>query len=303
MVPTIPSRILNKFPGLIRLLAKVPRLQSILSFAQTLLLDHLKDNKVQVFVGFCPLCAKTSLFLLNPENPREWGNCLWCFANSRYKVMGSLIQKIIRLHSRGIDPRIPDFSEALAREPTPLTLKAVISRSMPPNYTIFEPDSRGTLHNLLQKYPRYIFSEFFPQNPLGTRVNGILNEDLQRLTFHSNQFDLILTQDVFEHIQDPFLAFREIKRVLKPGGIHLFTVPLYGEHSVTRIDKTGKKILPDEYHSDHQDKGGALVFSNFGHDLLARLEEMGFKVFIYSKKDMKQGICGLVEIIVSIKRE
>ena len=303
MAVAFANRFVNKVNNLFRLLSKVPRLQSILSFFHIFLSEHLKHKDVKLFVGFCPLCARKSLFLINPENPREYGNCLWCSANSRYKYMGILIQKIIRLHHQSIDPRAPAFAHALEREPAPLTLKAVIASSMPRNFTIYEPDSRGTLHNLFMRYPRYVYSEYFPQNPLGTCVNGILNEDLQRLTFPSYLFDLVITQDVFEHVQDPYLAFREIRRVLKLGGIHLFTVPLYGAHSVTRIDKTGLKLLPDEYHSDHQDKGGALVFTNFGRDLLAHLEEMGYKTFISSKKDARKGICGLVEVIVSIKRE
>ena len=38
------------------------------------------------------------------------------------------------------------------------------------------------------------------------------------LPFEDETVDLIVTQEVLEHVPDPFLAMREIHRVLKPGG-------------------------------------------------------------------------------------
>ena len=44
------------------------------------------------------------------------------------------------------------------------------------------------------------------------------------MTFENESFDLFITQDVFEHVMTPNKAFKEIERVLKPGGAHVFTV-------------------------------------------------------------------------------
>jgi 2-polyprenyl-3-methyl-5-hydroxy-6-metoxy-1,4-benzoquinol methylase len=38
----------------------------------------------------------------------------------------------------------------------------------------------------------------------------------------------VITQDVMEHVFDPHHAFKEIARTLKPGGLHIFTTPIYG---------------------------------------------------------------------------
>ncbi|MGQ0519368.1 class I SAM-dependent methyltransferase, partial [Bacillus sp. D-CC] len=48
-------------------------------------------------------------------------------------------------------------------------------------------------------------------------------ENLEDMTFQNESFDLFITQDVFEHVMEPKKAFKEIERVLKPGGALLYT--------------------------------------------------------------------------------
>jgi len=54
------------------------------------------------------------------------------------------------------------------------------------------------------------------------------------LSYQSNFFDIVTSFDVFEHINEQDIAIKEIKRVLKPGGGLIFSVPafqlLYGSH-------------------------------------------------------------------------
>lgn len=47
------------------------------------------------------------------------------------------------------------------------------------------------------------------------------------LPFPDGTFDLILATDVIEHVDDDMTALREIRRVLKPGGRVLVTVPAF----------------------------------------------------------------------------
>ncbi|MCD6288169.1 MAG: class I SAM-dependent methyltransferase [Candidatus Hydrogenedentes bacterium] len=47
----------------------------------------------------------------------------------------------------------------------------------------------------------------------------------EKLPFQSDQFDLVVSLDVYEHIDDDVKAIREAKRVLVPGGKHVIFVP------------------------------------------------------------------------------
>jgi SAM-dependent methyltransferase len=51
--------------------------------------------------------------------------------------------------------------------------------------------------------------------------------DVCALPFANQWFDLILATDVIEHVEDDLSALRELRRVLKPGGSLLLTVPAF----------------------------------------------------------------------------
>ncbi len=51
--------------------------------------------------------------------------------------------------------------------------------------------------------------------------------DICNLPFPSNQFHLVLATDIIEHVDDDVRALSEVKRVLRPGGVAIITVPAF----------------------------------------------------------------------------
>ena len=117
-----------------------------------------------------------------------------------------------------------------------------------------------------------------------TNFSEIPHQDLCALTFPNASFDLVLCNEVFEHVQDLGLAFEEIARVLKPGGRLVATCPMaFGQVDeivkVRRNPHTGEThhLMDAEFHGDPvRPKAGSLVYRIPGWDVLTRLRDAGF---------------------------
>ena len=59
------------------------------------------------------------------------------------------------------------------------------------------------------------------------KVDLIYDLDKLPYPFKKNQFDLVLTLDVLEHLKNPETTITDIKRILKPSGYLIITVPAY----------------------------------------------------------------------------
>ncbi|MEY2556877.1 MAG: hypothetical protein QOE34_302, partial [Verrucomicrobiota bacterium] len=98
----------------------------------------------------------------------------------------------------------------------------------------------------------YVGTYWFPEIPLGTMHRDYRCENLEHQTFPDGSFDLVITQDVFEHVLDPARAFADIARTLKPSGAHLFTVPwYYWKPTFVRAVKDGegvRHLAEPDYH-------------------------------------------------------
>ncbi|MEE9190752.1 MAG: class I SAM-dependent methyltransferase [Candidatus Neomarinimicrobiota bacterium] len=176
--------------------------------------------------------------------------------------------------------------------------------------SIFQAQSEGPLNTYLKKCDNYVCSEFFIKREPGAIYQGIRNEDLQNLSFNDETFDLLIHTSVLEHIRKPKLALKEQYRVLKPGGILLFEVPLVDPwnsairtNSVIRVDtafNADKFILDPVYHGDPQRKKGALVYTDWGLDIIEELEITGFNIS-YSSIRLNNSMMGHIVVFKCIK--
>lgn len=127
----------------------------------------------------------------------------------------------------------------------------------------------------------YVTSEYRKTCDLGSVVNGIRNEDLEALTFDDDSFDVVITSDVLEHVGHLERALAEIRRVLKLGGWHIFTVPSDPEleHTVERAQYVDGRIVhlrPPVMHGDVVREDGILAFRDFGNDTVEVMNRAGF---------------------------
>lgn len=58
----------------------------------------------------------------------------------------------------------------------------------------------------------------------------LFRSDLNRIELPSASVDLVISRSVMEHLEDPAAVYREMYRLLKPGGHFLFLTPNFGDY-------------------------------------------------------------------------
>ncbi|MGO9614455.1 MAG: class I SAM-dependent methyltransferase [Dissulfurispiraceae bacterium] len=172
------------------------------------------------------------------------------------------------------------------------------------------PVFRGASVKLRKEGKHYLPTYFFPGYPLGEmHTSGFMNQDVEQQTFPGDFFDLVITQDVLEHVFDPSKAFREIARTLRRGGAHVFTAPLINENKPSEVaarrDSKGSiEFLCDpQYHGNPIDGKGSLVTIHWGYDITDFiLKESGLYTTIVFIDNINLGIrAEYIEVLISRK--
>ncbi|QCP88303.1 class I SAM-dependent methyltransferase (plasmid) [Cereibacter sphaeroides] len=161
------------------------------------------------------------------------------------------------------------------------------------------PADRGISARLARECRSYVASQFFPGEPLGATVRGFRNENLEAQTFEGGRFDLVVTLDVMEHVNEPEKVFREVFRTLVPGGAYLFSVPTYKERVTSerraryRPDGGIDHLAEPEYHGNPVSDAGSLVTFHYGYDLPELIHAWaGFDVELFRFHHHHLGLIG-----------
>lgn len=88
----------------------------------------------------------------------------------------------------------------------------------------------GAMAQELQQYGTVIAADLMPESLRYCRQRGLgllALGDVTRLPFAASSFDLVVALDLLEHVEDDQAAISELKRVLKPEGRLVVTVPAY----------------------------------------------------------------------------
>jgi SAM-dependent methyltransferase len=137
------------------------------------------------------------------------------------------------------------------------------------------------------RFPDMVCSEYLGDSQVSGQSylhhgHRVRHESITDLSYEDGEFDAIIHNDVLEHVFDYKRALTETARVLRPGGVTLFTTPLfiYQTGNVLRgapkEDGTIEHYLPPEYHGDPWRPEGVYTFHYFGCDLLGDICSAGF---------------------------
>ena len=205
--------------GICRTSAEYQRLMSSEPLKQIAILERdfiqqAKSRESFAVEGFCVPCNKMVPFLVDKQSGAQQQDDLWipnwrerlecpsCRMNNRQRLIATLIKQHLQGLSRS-GMRIY-FMEQV----TPIYAWAM---------------KELTEHQIIgSEYLGYEYQG-------GAVVRGIRHEDVMALSFEDASIDLIVSNDVFEHVPEPARAFRECARVLKPDGVMLATIPFHSE--------------------------------------------------------------------------
>lgn len=135
------------------------------------------------------------------------------------------------------------------------------------------------------------------------------NIELERFPFADGQFDAVLFNEVFEHLRINLnFTFREVKRVLRPGGVLMLSTPnLYSALGIYRFIVQGKsgiytdvfdayESLETKGHADHIREYSPTEVTEF-------LEKIGFNCqkIIYRGEYKRRSLSAITKIFPKLR--
>lgn len=230
-------------------------------------------------LGFCCLCEKEVIFRADGPYFRATLRCPECNTGPRHRHIFYALNKFV-----------PNWKSKDIHESSPG----------------WDPVST----HLSKGAKSYLATQWDPSIPFGTmHPKGYRSEDLQCQTFAGNSFDIVVAQDVFEHIFRPDLAIKEIARTLRPNGVFIATVPIILRWENTRrraslIDGEIVHHLPAEYHGNPLTKDGSLVTIDWNFDIVSYLQHhSGLSFILLQTENIDLGIRGVhAEVLIGIKK-
>lgn len=211
-----------------------------------LLLKSFNFKSFKLTRGNCPLCGNTIFFRYNFD---KWSvRCVKCGAAANSMALVSVLKNEVEGWQ---------------------------------NLSVYVNSASGPYFSFLKKNCKSLYNSLYIENvERGEYNNNVQCQDLQDLTFNDSVFDVCTSAEIFEHIPDDKKAFKEIFRVLKPGGIIIFTVPFDDiEDTIERaINNNGiiEYLKEPVYHNDSIRGGKVLCYRDYGRDIIKRLSDVGF---------------------------
>jgi SAM-dependent methyltransferase len=230
---------------------------------EALIADEYRGSERWTFVGWCDVCGRASAFECDWQhsdsimpNFREKLVCEGCALNSRQRLVFVLLSEILD----ALEVTLPSRARRI-----------YVYEQVTPLYAILKQKLHAEVVG-----SEYLGHDIAP----GEQRDGVRHEDALHLSFEDESFDVVLSNDVYEHVPDIEQALREAQRVLRPGGSMLATIPFtFGEITTRRarlVEGRLEHLLAPEYHGNPLSPEGSLVFYDFGWDVLDSCRNAGF---------------------------
>ena len=219
-------------------------------------------------IGFCNICRKPTAFLhtQSRDTLRDDLECLFCRSISRNRHLAKCVVNLFS--AKGVN-----------------TLRDLDAQS---GLNVYIAAASGSIVKALGDFDNVTTSEYHEGYESGSTKDGVLCQNIENLSFDDDLFDLVITEDVFEHVQNYSKGFEEVQRTLKNEGVFIFTVPFYFDRKTQDLFRSVDGefvpvVTPVEYHGDSI-RGKIPAFYRFGWDVFNLLAETGFETeVIFSK--------------------
>lgn len=246
-------------------------------------------QRTPYLVGVCNICGNHTVFFCgNKALYRESLFCAECLTTSRYRSIARGILRAIK-ELTGHDAKSIAGLDAI--------LENVSVKIYDTQVSFYTETHAYPIPDLLSKLKWIDLQQsiYLPAQPWGAELSPkVTNQNLECLTFPDNSFDIVITSDVMEHVRLDEPAYLEIRRVLRPGGFYVFTVPHFrnARESIVRVavpepsdPSKDLYLMEKEYHGDiNSAEGTALSYRAYGTEIDDKLRELGFTVD-YSAQD------------------
>ncbi len=93
--------------------------------------------------------------------------------------------------------------------------------------------------------------------------------DMQKMAFPDNTFDIVIHSDTLEHIPDPIRGLEECRRVIRPSGVLMMTIPIVP----TRLTRRRLNLPPSYHGATLENKPENLVYTEYGADFYIDMVE------------------------------
>lgn len=203
----------------------------------------------------CPICGGNEF----KETAVLWDDLIDAWEISREEVEYINLQQGFQCNGCSANLRSMALALAILRAQNSQELfRQFVCGPSVEDLRILEINEAGSLSAFLARMP-------------GHQLVRYPDADMMNLPFVECTWDFVVHSDTLEHVPDPLKGLSECRRVLRPGGACIFTIPII----VGRLTRRRKGLRPS-YHGSSANPADFLVHTEYGADFWTEIMQAGY---------------------------